>query len=47
LNYLLEASDSNPITILARSPHPWRGLGKQIAAELRELLDIAKETVDE
>jgi len=34
LNALMKVNDSNPLTILLRSPQPYKGLGIQITAEL-------------
>lgn len=43
LNYLLNSSDSNALTILTRSPQPYKGMGHQIIDQLKELKNL---TVD-
>jgi hypothetical protein len=43
LNTLLKSSEDNPITILMRSPQPYRGIGRQITKELEELRSFAAE----
>lgn len=37
LNYLLKSSESNTLTILTRSPQPYKGMGYQIIDQLNEL----------
>lgn len=46
LNYLLQVADSNPATILKRSPQPYKGLGSQVVEIWEELLDLALDSAD-
>lgn len=40
VDLISERADANPLTILMRSPQPYRGLGFQIAKKLEEIREI-------
>ncbi len=40
LNALLEPADDNPLTILLRSPRPYKGIGAQLVGRLQAIRDL-------
>ncbi len=44
VEFIGEKTDTNPLSILIRSPQPYRGLGFQIAEKLEEIKNLLKKT---